>query len=223
MTKKHSAALIALYLLPWGIQFLVANFMPIYVASLPYANEETVGIVSALGSVVTMASQLLWTRFADRTAAKGRILALNLLLLAGFSVLFFLRNITLPLLLLITVLFYSCYMVHQPLIDTITAEACVKGGRSFPWFRSFASLGYGVMGIFFTVSPGKNPNSFFLYVVLLALVSAVISLFAPNTAPAPKTEKQNAKLSGGVLNRKFVLFLLYTFLSFLSSSTTNHR
>ena len=175
------------------------------------------GLTAALGSVVTMVSQLLWTRIADKAAGKGRVLALNLLLLAGSAGLFFLGNITLPILLLITVLFYSFFMVHQPLIDTIAAEACKSGGKSFAWFRSFASLCYGVMGIFFTVSPGKHPNSFFWYVILLALLSSGIALFSPKTAVPPKTETQHTGISG-VLNRTFVLFLVYTFLSFLSSA-----
>ncbi len=225
MKRRTTVSLMFLFFLAWGIQFLVGNFMPIYVASLPYADVETVGLITALGSVVTMGAQFVWTRIADKSKSKSRVLALNLVLVALTSVLYLTGYMPLWLLLITTVVFYANYMVHQPLMDTIAAEGAPVTGRPFSWFRSFASLGYSCIGLLFTLVPGGSANSFFWYVLLLALATAAIALFAPPArAELPKQEAQAepAAPEGSIWNRRFILFLVYSFLLFLCSSMTTN-
>ena len=123
MSRRLPVFLTALYLLPWGIQCLVNNFIPVYVASLPFATAQTVGDVVGLGAVITVFSQLLWSFFAGKAKNKSNVLALSLLLLGIFSLLFLIKGITKPLLFLFVTLFYSSYMAHQPLIDTIAPKS----------------------------------------------------------------------------------------------------
>ncbi len=214
MKTKTSVALVALYLLPWGIQCLVNNFMPVYVASLPFATERTVGEVVGLGAVITALSQLAWAFFAGKSRNKSNVLALSLLFLGASSLLFLSEDMTRARLFLFVILFYSAYMAHQPLIDTIASENYHKTGRSFGFFRSFASLGYAVMGLVFTLLPNENPKIFFLYCAVLAILSLVFS----KTVSA-KEEVKKEKSSGRVFTTRFVLFLVYTFLLFVCSSS----
>ena len=85
--KRITFALIALYFLPWGIQYLINNFMSVYVASLPFATEKTVGEVIGLGAIITCISQTVWPYFAGKAKNKSNVLCLSLVLLAGISLL----------------------------------------------------------------------------------------------------------------------------------------
>lgn len=222
MQRKISFTLILLYLLPWGIQCLVNNFISVYVISLPFATEKTVGEVAAVGALVTVLSQFIWTRMADKTLYRGRVLAISLILLTIASLLFCLDNHSKILLFVFVIFFYSCYMVHQPLVDTIASENHQKTKHSFGWFRSFASLGYAVMGLLFTVLPNENPSIFFIYVAVLAGISVVVAWQVPPLKPVSKEQAEqketDCKQRKGVFNKRFVLFLVYTFFLFMGSS-----
>ena len=215
MKKRLTLVLAGLYFFPWGIQCLVDNFLPIYVVSLPFATERTVGEIAAIASVVTMVSQLMWTNIAGRSKNKSNVLALSLVFLFIFSLLFLL-DINRPLLILFTVLFYSCYMTHQPLIDTIAAEKYSETNLSFGFFRSFASLGYAVFGLFYTFLPNEPPSLFFIYVAVLAVVSVILSkLIKAPVLTTTNTTKEHKTYSRNCMNRDFVRFLIYSLLLFM--------
>lgn len=214
MQKKITFTLILLYFLPWGIQCIIGNFMPVYVASLPFATEKTVGEVAALGAIVTMISQMVWTKFADKAKDKSNVLALSLMLLALFSMLFLIKGITKTLLFVFVILFYSCYMTHQPLVETIASENCGKTKHSFGWFRSFASLGYAVVGLLITVLPNDKPEIFFVYGAILAIASVVISKLI--SAKGISESKGNER----IYNKNFIAFLVLTFILYFCSSIT---
>lgn len=213
MQKKISMSLVALYLFPWGIQCLVDNFISVYTEAQPFATAKTVGEVAAIGAIVTMISQLVWTNIAGKARDKSNVLMTSLIFLTMFSLLFLIDNITKPLLYLFVFLFYSCYMTHQPLIDTIASENAGKTKHAFGWFRSFASFGYAAMGLLFAVLPNDTDN-IFLYVAILAGISAIISktVSAPNIVA--KTEEEN---DAKCMNKSFVCFLIYSFCLFMCS------
>ena len=218
--KKTSAVLVALFLLPWGMQCLVSNILPIYVASLPFASESTVGLVTGIGALITMLSQFVWASIADRSKRKSRVLCTSLLIVTAASALFLAVPVTnIVILLVLTVLFYSSYMTHQPLIDTIGAEQYSQTKHPFSWFRSFASLGYGCMELLYILLLLLNDNNglIFLYIAILALASAVISLFVQDAKPAAsETIKTAEKFT---ITASFVKFLVFTFFLFVCGST----
>jgi len=214
MSRKLPFFLTALYLLPWGIQCLVNNFIPVYVASLPFATEQTVGDAVGLGAVITTLSQLLWSFWASKAKSKTLVLSVSLLFLSGCSLLFLTEGNTKPLLFLFIVLFYSCYMAHQPLIDTIASENYAKTRFSFGFYRSFASLGYALMAILLVFLPSDNVSVFFLYASLLALLSLFCALAVPTKSSATVQKKKGTS----IFNGDFIRFLLYTVLLFFCSS-----
>ncbi|MBO5755693.1 MAG: MFS transporter [Clostridia bacterium] len=214
MSRRLPVFLTALYLLPWGIQCLVNNFIPVYVASLPFATAQTVGDVVGLGAVITVFSQLLWSFFAGKAKNKSNVLALSLLLLGIFSLLFLIKGITKPLLFLFVTLFYSSYMAHQPLIDTIVSENYAKTRFSFGFYRSFASLGYALMAILLALLPNGDTSLFFLYAAILAAVSLVLAKTVPCTSV---TVTENTR-SSRIFSRRYICFLVYTLILFFCSS-----
>ncbi|MDY4976582.1 MAG: MFS transporter [Clostridia bacterium] len=215
--RKATVLLPFLYLLPWGVQCLVNNFMPVYLASLPFATEKTVGYVMAFGSVVTMVTQPVWAKAADRSSNKSRVLMWSFICLAFFSILFINQKITQPLLYGMVFLFYSCYMVHQPLIDSIAVENENRLHCSFGAIRSFASLGYALAGLVFGIIDQGTSNGIFYYVAALALASAVLA----GRMPPPETAIQKQRAAkAGVINKQFVLFLGYTFFLYIASSAS---
>lgn len=219
--RKTSAILISLYLLPWGIQCLVTNILPIYIGELPFATESTIGLVTGIGALITMVSQLVWARIADRSKRKSRVLSASLLIVTVAALLFLavpVRNLSV--LLVLTVLFYSSYMTHQPLIDTISVEQCDRTRHPFSWFRSFASLGYGCMELLYILLLLLNDNNslIFLYIAILALVSAVISLLVQDRKPAASSTGVTKTTEKVNLSAPFVKFLVFTFFLFISNS-----
>ena len=217
MNKRLTWTLVLLYALPWGIQCIVNNFMSVYVASLPFSTEQTVGNVMAFGSAVTMLSQLVWARIAYRSANRFNILAISLLLIVVFSVPFLYMDMNLPLLYIAVFLFYFCFMVHQPLIDSITAENTDKLSLPFGAVRAFASFGFALAGLTLGVVGFKSSNDIFYYIAVLAGVSAIISLTAPKEKIVIHQEKEHFNFAK-LFNKNFVYFLIYTFLLYMVSA-----
>ena len=217
--KKTTAILAALFLLPWGMQCLVNNFLPIYVAALPFATEKTVGLVTGLGSAITVGSQMIWAAIADRSGRKSRVLCLSLLIVAMCAVLFLVIPVkSVAVLLILTVLFYSSYMTHQPLIDTIGAEQYTKTKHTFSWFRSFASLGYGAMELLFVLLPHDSESIIFLYIAILAFASAGISLLLSDSKGSSVSNEQTRSAEKLTFSAPFVKYLVFTFFLFLCNS-----
>ncbi len=209
--KRITLTLIVLYLLPWGMQCLINNFMSVYVASLPFATEKTVGEVIGLGAIITCISQTVWPYWAGKSKNKSNVLCLSLVMLTAVSLLFLNGAMTKVILFATVVLFYSCFMVHQPLIDTICSEIHYKTRFSFGFFRSFASLGFGVMGIVLAFLPNDNPKIFFVYIAILAGVSAIFS----KLVRAPRVENTQTEKNKNIFNATYIKFLIYTFFLFI--------
>ena len=217
MQKRLTGTLILLYTLPWGLQCIVNTFMSVYVASLPFSTEQTVGNVMAFGSAVTMLSQLVWSRFADGSGNKFRILTLSLLLIAAFSVPFLTLTMTPALLYVCVFLFYFCFMVHQPLLDTIATENAGKLTLSFGAVRSFSTFGFALAGLICGIVGFTTSTDIFIYIAVIAAVSAVISMTAPKETSQASAKKERFDLAG-LFNRRFVCFLVFTFLLYMTSA-----
>lgn len=205
--KKLTFSLLGIYMLPWGIQYLINNFMSVYVASLPFGNEKTIGEILAIGAVVTCISQAIWSYFAGKAKNKANVLCMSLVFLTAISLIFLKSGMNKPLLYISVVLLYSCFMAHQPLVETICTEVHQQTSLSFGFFRSFASLGYAIAGIVLLFLPHKNPSLIFVYSAILAAVSAVFSkmVHAPRVYNAPEEKNKN------IFNSAYIKFMIYTF------------
>lgn len=217
MQKRLTYTLILLYALPWGLQCLVNNFMSVYVASLPFSTEQTVGNVMAFGSAITMLSQLVWARIAYHSKNRFSVLTVSLLLIVVFSLPFLYMKMNLILLYVAIFLFYFCFMVHQPLIDSIASENTDKLVYSFGAVRSFSSFGFAVAGLILGVVGFKSSRDIFYYVIIIAAISAIISMTAPKERTLKQSEKTRFNFAK-LFNRRFICFLIYTFLLYMTSA-----
>ncbi len=216
-TSFTTFVLIAIYLLPWGIQCIIGNYLPIYVNSLSFSTPKTVGEVTALGAAIIAASQLLWALLAKKSKNKNNVLALSLLFLAGFSLLFAIKDVSKLWFFVFVVLFYSVYMAHQPLIDTIASETYHKTRFSFGFYRSFASLGYALMPLAFLLIPSDDTSVFFISAAVLAFASVFLAVMLPRSNEIEISETAE-KTNKNVFNPSFVKFLVYTFILFFVGS-----
>lgn len=214
MSRRRVVCLSAIYLFPFALQCFVNNLMPIYVASLDFANEKTVGSVAGLGAIMTAVSLLVWSFFTGRARRKGRVLVLSMALVFATSLLFLLKDVTYARLMVFVVLFYSCYMSHQPIVDTIVSESYMRTKHSFAFYRAFASLGYAAAGLLIAIIPADNPRLFFVYIAALALISLLFAAFHRDEE-ATVTEK---KEKSGKLSLDFFKFCLFVLIMFFSSS-----
>ena len=217
MQKRLTWTLILLYTLPWGLQCLVNNFMSVYVASLPFSTEQTVGNVMAFGSAITMLSQLVWARIAYHSKNRFKVLTVSLLLIIVFSLPFLYMKMNPVLLYIAIFLFYFCFMVHQPLIDSIASENADKLTYSFGAVRSFASFGFALAGLILGVVGFKTSKDIFYYIMIIAGISAVISMAAPKENAVKQAEKERFDLKK-LFNKRFICFLIYTFLLYMTSA-----
>ena len=216
MKTKTSIVLVAIYLLPWGIQCIIQNYLPIYVNSLSFATPKTAGFVTAIGAAVTAVTQLVWAYLAKRSKSKNNVLALSLIFLAGFSLLFVIKDVPKFWFFVFVVLFYAVYMAHQPLVDTIASETYHTTRFSFGFFRSFASLGYALMPLAFMILP-NDTSLFFISAAVLAAISVFLAFMLPKSE-APEIAETRDAGSKNVFNPSFVKFLIYTFILFFVGS-----
>lgn len=213
-SKKVTIALLGMYLLPWGIQYLINNFMSVYVAALPFATDKTVGEVLGIAALVTCLSQTVWPYVAGKAKNKSNVLFLSLILMAATSLLFLKPTMTKMFLYISVILFNACFMAHQPLIDTICSEIHYKTKFSFGFFRSFASLGYGIAGFVLVALPHDNPALFFVYTAVLALVSAIFS----KMVKSPRVFNGEEDKGKNIFNSAYIKFLIYTLILYIGNS-----
>lgn len=212
MSRRRTVCLSAIYLFPFALQCFVNNLMPLYVASLDFATEKTVGEVAGVGAIMTAISLLVWSFLTGRARRKGRVLVLSMALVLATSLLFLLKDVTYARLMVFVVFFYSCYMSHQPIVDTIVSESYTHTRHSFAFYRAFASLGYAAAGLLIAIIPTDNPILFFVYIAALALISLIFAIFhRDEEIIVPEKTKKSGKLSFDFF--KFCLFVLIMFFS----------
>ena len=123
-----------------------------------------------------------------------------------------------PVLLYVCVfLFYFCFMVHQPLLDTITTENAGKLTLSFGAVRSFSTFGFALAGLVCGIIGFTSSADIFTYIAIIAAISAVISMTAPKENTQAPAKKERFDLAG-LFNRRFVCFLVFTFLLYMTSA-----
>lgn len=115
----------------------------------------------------------------------------------------------------IVILFYSAYLPYRPIIDTIVSEKYLQTNHSFGWYRSFASFGFAAMGIVYAFLPGRTANSFFIYVCIMAFLSAAA---AKMIVAEPVLKENEGHTETKTINKSFVLFLIYTVLVYICAS-----
>ena len=220
-------SMFSLYMLIWGSQYIVYNYLPIYIDSLPFATNTTTGFAVALGSAVIMVSQPFWGAMADRAKTKNMVLGIGLLCSAGFIFLFLIEQQSTAMLFLCVAAFYFFFLAPQTVVDTISLENLDALGVPYSRFRAGGSCGSALTALCLSFFPGISSSTVFLVFALMLLLSLLPFALAPKTAghqyKADQTAGDTAPVKKAsfidlLKNKKLMLIISFVFLGFISNS-----
>lgn len=211
-----TTSMMMLYFLIGAAQYIGYNYLPIYIDSLPFATNSTVGYAIALGAIATMLFQPLWGSIADRAKSKNRILLIGLLCMCLVVLLFLVPQKSMITLMICVVVFYVFFLAPQTLVDTITVESIEKVGRPFSTIRAFLSAGAAGMAFLFSLIHNMTDQKAFL----LMAGGYVLALFPLLLMPvahghAREGEGKKASFADLLKNKRLVLLFAYAFFLFI--------
>ena len=224
---KIAVSMMSMCFFTFGIQYIAMNFVPIYIAGLSFSTGMTVGIMMAVGSLVSAAAQPCWGMLADRSKTKNRVLAVVLLGVASAIWLLIIPDhkslLTLVPCFAVT---YCFLLVPTVLNDTIIVEKHTLTGLRYGFIRSFSSFGaaFTALAIYiFSLFAEISPKTALVMVSALALVSLVPLSFMPKTKGHGYGKAPGGRASprGILKNRRLVLLLAFGFCQFMLVSCSN--
>ncbi|GIP21218.1 MFS transporter [Paenibacillus sp. J22TS3] len=129
----------------YGLSVLVFSFFPLYYRSLGFTTTQ-IGYLYAIGPMVSLFSNLLWSMISDRYRTIKKIL---MFLLAGQLALSLILSVSTSFIsiLIVIMMFYFFYYPIFPLADTMAIATAKEQGRNFTVIRIFGSLGFAVFAI----------------------------------------------------------------------------
>ncbi|WP_310549857.1 MFS transporter [Paenibacillus glufosinatiresistens] len=132
----------------YGTSVLAVSYFPLFYSQLGFSNAQ-LGMLYAIGPLISMLSNLFWSMLSDRFGTVKKILYALLagqiatgVLLAGAR--------DFPSAMLILSFFYFFYYPVFPLADTLAIKTAERLGRNFIVIRVFGSIGYS----FFALTAG---------------------------------------------------------------------
>lgn len=129
----------------YGISVLVFSFFPLFYRSLGFTNSQ-IGYLYAIGPMISLFSNLLWSMISDRYRTIKRILIILLVGQLTLSMVLSASNSFVSILVVI-MMFYFFYYPIYPLADTMAITTAKEHGRNFTVIRIFGSLGFAVFAI----------------------------------------------------------------------------
>jgi len=132
----------------YGFQFMggsvIATYLTLYYSSIHLSTGQ-IGLVTAIGSVVMLASQPFWGTVGDRAKSKNRILLILTVLCASTIWLLPLAGRNFALLIVANIIFNFFLNASGPMADTIVMELSHRDGFKFSTVRMIGSLGFALM------------------------------------------------------------------------------
>lgn len=210
---KNIRSLQMFYLIAFFGTGSIATLLSVYLANIEKLTGTQIGIVLSIGPIMMIFFQPLWGMVSDLTNSPPKVLSATTLL-AGFLGLGFLAFHQYSYLVLTAV----CVAIFQsaiiPVSDSISVKYAAKVHYNYGNIRLFGSLGFGlavfIMGRLSEWNPAIIFYSFFCSLCFASLLSFRI--------PQEKSLPPKAKLLSGLKEllhlKKFIVFLLITFLIF---------
>lgn len=127
----------------FGSTALVISYFPLYYKSIGFSSAQ-IGYLYAIGPLISMFSNMIWSYASDKYRTIKRIL--TLLLIGQLVLLLLLWQVSgFALVFTVISLFYFFYYPVYPLADTMAIQTAQRYGRSFTVIRVFGSLGYAFL------------------------------------------------------------------------------
>jgi PPP family 3-phenylpropionic acid transporter len=199
----------------YGLVFMGASistsYLTLYFKSIGL-HEDVIGLIMACGSSVMLFSAPVWGRFGDHAKSKNRLLALTILVSALLLWLYPLAGTRVPLIIVVTVLFYFFTNPTAPMSDTIVLELAKREGFKFSSVRMAGSLGFAVMAAI----AGQLLTISILWLFPLFTILRISSIAALRVIPAVAGHARNAATAARFADlfrdKKLVIFYGFTFL-----------
>lgn len=187
----------------YGTSVLVSSYFPLFYAQLGFSNSQ-IGLLYALGPMISLLSNLLWSLASDRYRTIKRIL---LILLIGQIALTFVlsESASFSVIMAVITVFYFFYYPVFPLSDTIAISTAKQYGINFIAIRLFGSVGYAAFAIVigYVLSRVGSSNTMGVSIAVAGL-ALVLVLFVKDQ-PTP-VAKMNLSGIWSILRQKELLW-----------------
>ncbi len=209
--KKTTVLLKGYNFLFFGMLAIFIPFLPVYLQSSGL-NTSEIGLIIALGGIVTVIAQPLWGMISDKLKTVRKILLILVAMTAVFG--YFLYQVDSFLLLVLLAMFvYFFLMPLDPLTESLTFTTTETNGISYGSVRTYGSLGYAVLSLVI----GYLTDWFGMGVIGLSFVVIGIICFAivwniPDV-PASSAPVTLSSLKQVLTNKEMILFLVLIFIS----------
>ncbi|WP_018750473.1 MFS transporter [Paenibacillus sanguinis] len=190
----------------YGTIVLVTSYFPLYYAQLGFSNSQ-IGLLYALGPMISLISNLLWSLASDRFRTIKKILLI--LLIGQISLTFILSaSTTFSVIMAVITLFYFFFYPVFPLSDTIVISTAKQQNLNFISIRVFGSFGFAAFALLIGYVLALVGISNMMWVSMtVATLALTLVLFVKDDPSAPVAK---VDLSGiwALLRQKELLWFL---------------
>ncbi|MGE5597878.1 MAG: MFS transporter [Bacteroidota bacterium] len=204
---------LALYALNNMILAVYGTFFPVYLAQAGY-GQAAIGVLLAVGPLVTIAAQPFWGPAGDRARSKNAVLLAALLGSAAVLAAYRLST-SFAFLLVATALYTFFQSPVLPMSDTVTLEYATEAGWRFGRIRLAGTIGYAVAAVLTGLAARRRVENIFP----LSLLAIVLTILAVLRLPGVRGHQAGeGRVPLRVLLRHRQLMLLMAFSSIVHAT-----
>jgi MFS transporter, PPP family, 3-phenylpropionic acid transporter len=215
MKKENKNDLLSLqgfYLLSFFGMGSITPLLSVYLTNVEKLNGTQIGTILSIGPIMMIIFQPIWGMVSDLTNSPPKVLCLTTLL-AGIFGFGYLAAHQYSLLLITSIVVAIFQSAIIPVSDSISIKYTTRIHYNYGNIRLFGSLGYGI-AVFTMGRLSEYTPTVIFYAFFIALtISSILAIRLPKEASSAKV----SMLSGVkelFIMRKFIMFLLVTFLIF---------
>lgn len=209
--KKPTNLLKSYNFLFFGMLAMFIPFLPVFLQSKGL-NTSEVGLVIALGGVITVISQPLWGMISDRFKTIRKVVLLLVALTAIFGYVLYQAD-SFILLVILAMFVYFFLMPLDPLTESLNFTTSETFGISYGSVRTYGSLGYAVLSLII----GYLTDWFGMGIigVSFAVIGVICFIIVWNIpdVPASSTPVTIDSLKHVLKNKEMIVFLVLIFIS----------
>lgn len=205
LARSEVSWLRALIFTIYGTSALVASYFPLFYADLGFSRTQ-IGYIYAVGPMISLISNLLWSYASDRFRTIKKIL---LILLAGQLLMSFFLSMTtkFAVIMLIITLYYSFFYPVLPLSDSIAISTANRHKKNFVSIRIFGSIGFAIFALLIGYVLSTIPSITTMGVsMIIAGTALFLTLFVKDQATSVARVNFSGVLS--ILKQRELLWFL---------------
>lgn len=210
-----------IYFMFYFAQYPMYTYIPTYLKSLSFSNFQ-IGILTAVGPVITIIAQNVWGMAADRAKTKNRILFI-VILGTALATMFFHAS---PIHKYFVVMFFILASVYfflfaiQSITETITIEYTAAHQINYAFIRACGSLGYAVCGILLSIFPNFSSAQIFLLLTISNILILLPAWRMPRTKgyQGGNTPGKKVNITALFRYKELMLFLAFALCVYLCNN-----